>query len=129
MKSNKSRPARAQTPRPRRNKQTTVPSEGARVTQPGAGGAEITSSVSERFASRSFPVVGVGASAGGLEAFTQLLEELPFDTGMAFVLIQHLDPTHTSFLADALAKATKMRVTQAQDGEARRTEPRLRHPS
>jgi chemotaxis methyl-accepting protein methylase/signal transduction histidine kinase/chemotaxis response regulator CheB len=62
--------------------------------------------------------VGVGASAGGLEAFTQLLDELPSDTGMAFVLIQHLDPTHTSFLADALTKATKMSVAQAQDGES-----------
>ena len=40
----------------------------------------------------AFPIVGVGASAGGLEAFTQLLEQLPADTGMAFVLIQHLDP-------------------------------------
>src|SRR6188768_2776847 len=65
----------------------------------------------------SFPIVGVGASAGGLEAFTQLLGELPPDTGMAFVLIQHLDPTHTSFLADALTKSTTMRVTQAKDGE------------
>ena len=40
-----------------------------------------------------FPVVGVGASAGGLEAFTELLANLPDDTGMAFVLVQHLDPS------------------------------------
>ena len=53
-----------------------------------------------------FPVVGIGASAGGLEAFTQLLKLLPSDTGMAFVLIQHLDPAHSSFLPEALAKAT-----------------------
>ncbi len=64
-----------------------------------------------------FPIVGVGASAGGLEALTQLLAELPSDTGMAFVLIQHLDPTHPSLLADALAKATTMMVGQAKDGE------------
>ncbi|RPH69526.1 MAG: response regulator [Myxococcaceae bacterium] len=64
-----------------------------------------------------FPIVGVGASAGGLEALTQLLTELPADTGMAFVLIQHLDPTHPSFLADTLARATKMVVGQAKDGE------------
>ncbi len=64
-----------------------------------------------------FPIVGVGASAGGLEALTQLLAELPPDTGMAFVLIQHLAPTHPSFLADALARATKMVVGQAKDGE------------
>jgi two-component system CheB/CheR fusion protein len=67
-------------------------------------------------ATRSFPIVGVGASAGGLEAFTQLLEHLPGDTGMAFVLIQHLDPTHASFLAETLARATKMPVCQAEDG-------------
>src|SRR5262245_44936910 len=43
-----------------------------------------------------FPVVCVGASAGGLEAFTQLLESLPTDTGMAFVLVSHLSPSHAS---------------------------------
>jgi two-component system, chemotaxis family, CheB/CheR fusion protein len=64
----------------------------------------------------TFPIVGVGASAGGLDAFTQLLKHLPADSGMAFVLIQHLDPTHTSFLRDALAKATTMTVSQAEDG-------------
>src|SRR4029078_3981447 len=64
----------------------------------------------------SFPIVGVGASAGGLDAFTQLLKHLPADTGMAFVLIQHLDPTHASFLRDALAKATTMPVSQAVEG-------------
>ena len=57
-----------------------------------------------------FPIVGVGASAGGLEALTQLLTELPADTGMAFVLIQHLDQTHHSLLANTLARATKMVV-------------------
>src|SRR5690349_2342600 len=66
----------------------------------------------------SFPIVGVGASAGGLDAFTQLLKHLPADTGMAFVLIQHLDPSHASFLRDALAKATTMTVSQAEDGTA-----------
>ncbi|MGB7838193.1 MAG: chemotaxis protein CheB, partial [Terrimicrobiaceae bacterium] len=44
----------------------------------------------------SFPVAGIGASAGGLEAFVQLLKGLPPDTGMAFVLVQHLDPKHDS---------------------------------
>ncbi len=42
--------------------------------------------------SSSFPIVGVGASAGGLLAFTELLKQLPLDTGMGFVLVQHLDP-------------------------------------
>jgi len=63
-----------------------------------------------------FPVVGIGASAGGLEAFTQLLQCIPVNTGMAFVLIQHLDPGHTSFLREALAKAMSMKVSQAVDG-------------
>jgi two-component system CheB/CheR fusion protein len=63
-----------------------------------------------------FPVVGVGASAGGLEAFTQLLGALPPDTGMALVLIQHLDPAHRSFLREALARATQMPVVAIQDG-------------
>ena len=59
-----------------------------------------------------FPIVGVGASAGGLEAFTALLNHLPADSGMAFVLIQHLDPKHSSQLTELLAKATKMPVRE-----------------
>jgi two-component system, chemotaxis family, CheB/CheR fusion protein len=63
-----------------------------------------------------FPIVGVAASAGGLEAFTQLLEHLPVDTGMAFVLIQHLSPDHQSLLAEILARVTQMQVREAQQG-------------
>jgi two-component system CheB/CheR fusion protein len=58
------------------------------------------------------PVVCVGASAGGLEAFTELLNHLPDDTGMAFVLIQHLDPSHESHLADLLSKESKMPILE-----------------
>src|SRR5712691_9997944 len=57
-----------------------------------------------------FPVVGVGASAGGLEALTAFLKHLPSDSGMAFVLIQHLDPNHPSQLTELLSKATRMPV-------------------
>ncbi|MBC7366905.1 MAG: PAS domain S-box protein [Undibacterium sp.] len=57
-----------------------------------------------------FPIVGIGASAGGLEAFTQLLKRLPVDTGLGFVLVQHLDPHHSSALAEILAGATAMPV-------------------
>ena len=64
----------------------------------------------------SFPVVGIGASAGGLEAFTHLLGPLRLDTGMAFVLVQHLDPTHQSLLTDLLSKATKLPVSQVTNG-------------
>ncbi|MBR8835725.1 MAG: PAS domain-containing protein [Stigonema ocellatum SAG 48.90 = DSM 106950] len=63
-----------------------------------------------------FPIVGIAASAGGLEAFTQLLRHLPIDTGMAFVLIQHLDPNHKSLLTEILAKTTQMPVSQVTDG-------------
>ncbi len=59
------------------------------------------------------PVVGIGASAGGLEAFTQLLQNLPANTGMAFVLVQHLDPHHESILSELLSTQTQMPVTQA----------------
>lgn len=58
----------------------------------------------------AFPIVGVGASAGGLEAFTELLAALPSDTGMAFVLIWHLDPDRESQLAAILARATPLPV-------------------
>lgn len=59
------------------------------------------------------PIVGVGASAGGLEAFTQLLKHLPTDTGFGFVLVQHLDPQHASALTQLLARATAMPVHEA----------------
>jgi two-component system CheB/CheR fusion protein len=62
------------------------------------------------------PVVGIGASAGGLEAFTQFLKNLPENTGMAFVMVQHLDPHHESVLAELLATHTTMPVEQASHG-------------
>ena len=62
-----------------------------------------------------FPIVGVGASAGGLEAFTQLLKTLGSGTEMAYVLVQHLDPSHESALTDLLARATEMPVRQVTD--------------
>jgi two-component system CheB/CheR fusion protein len=65
----------------------------------------------------SVPVVGVGASAGGLEAFTQLLNHLPPDTGFAFVFVQHLDPRHASVLPKILSAKTRMRVREATDGD------------
>jgi two-component system CheB/CheR fusion protein len=55
--------------------------------------------VQEREGQHPFPIVGIGASAGGLEAFTQLLTALSPDTGMAFILLQHLAPHHESQLA------------------------------
>ena len=63
-----------------------------------------------------FPVVGIAASAGGLEAFTDLLRHLPTDTGMAFVLIQHLSPDYESLLSEILGRVTEMPVHQVRDG-------------
>ena len=62
-----------------------------------------------------FPVVGIGASAGGLEAFTQLLNSLPTNTGMAFVIIQHMSPEQESLLSLILSRATQMPVHEVQD--------------
>lgn len=62
-----------------------------------------------------FPVVGVGASAGGLEAFQKLVKAIPLDSGMAFVLVQHLDPNHESLLTDLLQRVTKIPVLEISD--------------
>ncbi|MCL1472536.1 chemotaxis protein CheB [Argonema antarcticum] len=72
----------------------------------------------DRSLDRSYPIVCIGASAGGLEAFTQLLGSLEIDTGMAFVLIQHLDPNHKSLLSEILSQSTEMPVRQIEDGMA-----------
>ena len=64
----------------------------------------------------SFPIVGVAASAGGLEALIQLFSHLSTDTGMAFVVIQHLSPDHESLLSEILARATPMPVREVQNG-------------
>src|ERR1700757_4789987 len=63
-----------------------------------------------------FLIAAVGASAGGVEAFTELLTNLPADTGMAFVLIQHLDPKHESLLSALLAKKSAMPVVEVRKG-------------
>lgn len=63
----------------------------------------------------TFPIVGIGASAGGLEAFEQFFRAIPADSGMAFVLIPHLDPTHASLLVDILQRATTIPVIEAED--------------
>ncbi len=62
-----------------------------------------------------FPVIGIGASAGGLDAFKRFFTAMPADSGMAFVLVQHLDPIHESLTADILAKLTSMKVAQVED--------------
>jgi two-component system, chemotaxis family, CheB/CheR fusion protein len=64
----------------------------------------------------SFPVIAVGASAGGLEAFRTFVTGLPANSGMAFVLVQHLDPSHKSMMANLLAPHTGMPILEAQEG-------------
>jgi two-component system CheB/CheR fusion protein len=64
----------------------------------------------------SFPIVGIGASAGGLEAISSFIKELTEDTGMAFVFIQHLDPKTSSSLVEILSHISKIPVVQITDG-------------
>ena len=66
---------------------------------------------------QDFPIVAIGASAGGLEAYTELFHALPVDTGMAFVVVQHLDPNHQSMLTEILGKATKLPVNEVKSGD------------
>src|ERR1035437_938346 len=65
--------------------------------------------------SLNFPIVGIGASSGGLETLEQFFANMPKDTGMAFVIIQHLDPTHIDIMAELLQRTTVMKVTQVTD--------------
>src|SRR5438067_7483797 len=94
----------------------------ARVPPPPHPQTSIPERMREAMASRALStatavrVVGIGASAGGLDAFIDLVSALPVDTGFAFVLIQHLDPHHDSMLVDILAGATPNPVLEVVDG-------------
>lgn len=78
------------------------PKKEAKTDQKPAGGA--------------FPIVGMGASAGGLEAFEKFFTHLPGDSGMAFILVSHLDPDHASMMAELVRRFTPMPVTEVTDG-------------
>ena len=65
-----------------------------------------------------FPIVGIGSSAGGLEALQELFTHMPADTGMGFVVVSHLDPSHVSMLPEILKKGTALSVYQVEDGMA-----------
>ena len=62
-----------------------------------------------------FPIIGIGASAGGLESFELFFKTMPADSGMAFVLVPHLDPGHASMLSEILQRNTTMPVHEAKD--------------
>jgi two-component system CheB/CheR fusion protein len=79
------------------------PAEAAPATPPGDS------------AEPQFPVVGIGASAGGLDAFRKLFSNMPAASGLAFVLIPHLDPTHESLMVGLLARSTTMPVVEAEE--------------
>ena len=66
-------------------------------------------------ASATFPIVGIGASAGGLEALDQFLGRVPTGSGMAFVIVQHLDPTRKGIMSELLQRATGMKVIEVKD--------------
>ena len=86
---------------------------------PDAAAPALTEAVAPAAANDTEPlrplVVGIGASAGGLEALEQLLRAMPPDSGHAFVIVQHLDPTHHSLLTEILQRATAMSVVEATD--------------
>src|ERR1051325_575642 len=69
-----------------------------------------------RVVPRPFPIVGLGASAGGLEALEKFFAHVPADCGIAFVVVTHQHPGHTSLLPELLGKCTRMRVRVAEDG-------------
>ena len=96
--------------KPRKKSQQVAPAPAPQATEPETPPPELSSPTG------IFPIVGIGASAGGLEAFTQLLQHIPVTTGLAFVLVQHLDPTHESMLPELLSRVTKMPVQQVRKG-------------
>lgn len=80
-----------------------------------ATSTRIKSAAKAEVKENSFPVVAIGASAGGLEAMMELLKYLPADTGMAFIYVQHLSPDHKSMLTEILTKKTSMKVQEIDD--------------
>lgn len=97
---------------PTRPKRPTKNAPGPEEFQTGQDKAPEDPQTSTRPQADSFPIVAIGASAGGLEAFTALLQALPPDIGMALVLVPHLDPHRESAFSQILSRATKMPVTE-----------------
>ena len=102
----KKKTIRAAKKKPGIKKKAAVKKEPAKQTK-GAGPPKKTS---------SFPIVGLGASAGGLEALEVFFSHMPPDSGIGFVIIQHLSPKHKSIMVSLLAKDTKMEVLEIKDG-------------
>ncbi|HSD59140.1 MAG TPA: chemotaxis protein CheB, partial [Methanotrichaceae archaeon] len=66
---------------------------------------------------RAFYIVGMGGSAGSLESFEEFFKNIPADTGLAFVVVSHLDPIHKGIMPELLQRLTSMKVSQAEDGD------------
>ena len=78
--------------------------------------AKLSEKRSPKLRQESFPIVGIGASAGGLEAFLNVFSNMPADTGMAFVFVQHLDPSHSSLSVEIISRSTPLKVEEVRDG-------------
>lgn len=82
----------------------------------GEGGPASIDNEARGASGADFPVVGLGASAGGLDAFKKFFSQMPADSGAAFILVPHLDPSHESLMVELISQRTQMRVLQAEDG-------------
>ncbi|MCC6748134.1 MAG: PAS domain-containing protein [Deltaproteobacteria bacterium] len=106
-------------PRPQGSSQEHSPAAASPATEPSAPDAQedTQDDLPERETRRSScPVVGIGGSAGALEAFEQFFRKMPADSGLAFVLVPHLDPTHKGIMPELLQRYTGMPVHQAAEG-------------
>ncbi len=92
-----------------------TPSSSPRGPQATAHQVDDLLAAADRSTDDSFPIVGIGASAGGLEALEQFFQHVPDKSGLAFVVVQHLDPTHKGMLVELLQRVTAMKVLQIRD--------------
>jgi chemotaxis response regulator CheB len=98
----------------KKNTPSVTPKRASAATQRTKTAASAAAAAEPR--SSSFPIVGLGASAGGLEALEQFFAQVPKSSGIGFVVVQHLDPTRKGIMAELLQRNTRMNVTQIKDG-------------
>ena len=96
----------------------TLPAQPMTAFDPAEASATPSSDLTSKSSGSGFPVVGIGASAGGLDAFKNFFGALPADSGAAFVLIPHLDPRHESLMVELVGRCTTMPVVEATEGMA-----------
>ncbi|MGA9355859.1 MAG: chemotaxis protein CheB, partial [Terriglobales bacterium] len=108
--------ARREQKRPAAGGKSRVNSSSGKSTAGNSGSSRAAGGAASSPPAASFPIVAIGASAGGLEAFSNLLRALPPDPGMALVFIPHLDPTHESAMVELLSRTTGLPVSQAEEG-------------